>query len=84
MKERHRTQPRQPAATLNEVADLIDHIGKVAGIDHLGIGSDFDGFQGSIAGLEAVSKYAALLAELLRRGCSNADVKKIAGLMSCA
>ena len=81
MKEWRRLQPRQPAAaTLNDVADHIDHIRKVAGIDHIGLGSDFDGFHGAIAGLEDVSKYPALLAELLRRGYSKEEVKKIAGL----
>jgi len=80
MKEWRRAQPHQPRATLKDVADHIDHIRKVAGVDHVGIGSDFDGFHGAIEGLEDVSKYPALLAELLRRGYSKADVKKIAGL----
>lgn len=79
LKEWRRAQPRQPAATLKDVANHIDHLRKVAGIDHIGIGSDFDGFHGSIEGLEDVSKYPALLGELLRRGYSPADVKKIAG-----
>jgi membrane dipeptidase len=59
----------------------VDHIRKIAGIDHIGIGSDFDGFSSPPPeGLEDVSKYPALLAELLRRGYSKADIKKIAGL----
>jgi len=80
LKAWRRAQPRGPGATLNDVADHVDHIRKVAGIDHVGIGSDFDGFHGSTKGLEDVSKYPALLAELLRRGYSKEDVKKIAGL----
>ena len=73
-------RPRYQAAKLSDVADHIDHIRKVAGIDHIGIGSDFDGFRGSVEGLEDVSKYPALLAELLRRGYTEQDVKQIAGL----
>ena len=68
-----------PVATLSDVADHIDYISKVAGIDHVGIGSDFDGFRGPPAGLEDVSKYPALLAELARRGYTQEDLKKLAG-----
>ena len=68
-----------PKATLAQVADHIDHIRKVAGIDHIGIGGDFDGITEVIAGLEDVSTYPALFAELLRRGYSEDDVQKIAG-----
>ena len=69
-----------PRSTLAQVADHIDYIRKVAGIDHIGIGSDFDGIDGQApAGLEDVSKYPALFAELLRRGYSDQDVEKIAG-----
>ena len=67
-------------AALSDVADHIDHIKKVAGIDHVGIGSDFDGFRGAIHGLEDVSCYPALLAELVRRRYSDAEIKKLAGL----
>jgi membrane dipeptidase len=70
----------QPTATLADVADHIDHVRQVAGIDHIGLGSDFEGFHGAVDGLEDVSKYPALLAELLRRGYSAEDLKKIAGL----
>ncbi len=66
-------------ATLAQVADHVDHIRKVAGIDSIGIGSDFDGVSTLPVGLEDVSKYPALFAELLRRGYSEADVEKIAG-----
>ncbi len=62
------------------VADHIDHIRQVAGVDHVGIGSDFDGIDIDAEGLEDVSKYPALTAELLRRGWSDEDIKKILGL----
>jgi membrane dipeptidase len=69
-----------PRVTLSEVADHIDHIAKVAGIDHVGIGSDYDGVDNSLPeGLESVADYPALLAEMLRRGWSDADVAKLAG-----
>jgi membrane dipeptidase len=69
-----------PKATLSMVADHIDHIRKVAGIDHIGLGGDFDGIDSVIEGLEDVSKYPALTAELLRRGYSDEDIRKILGL----
>jgi len=69
----------EPTATIPMVADHIDHIRQVAGIDHIGIGGDFDGIESTIVGLEDVSKYPALTAELLRRGYSDSDVKKILG-----
>jgi membrane dipeptidase len=68
-----------PRATLSQVADHIDHIRKVAGIDHIGFGGDFDGITEVVQGLEDVSKYPDLTAELLKRGYSDADVKKIIG-----
>ena len=70
----------EPRATLAQVADHIDHIRKVAGIDHIGIGSDFDGITSVPVGLEDVSKYPALTAELLKRDYADGDVKKILGL----
>jgi membrane dipeptidase len=70
----------EPRATLAQVADHIDHIRKAAGIDHIGIGSDFDGIDSVVRGLENVSTYPALTAELLQRGYSENDVKKILGL----
>ncbi len=66
-----------PRATLSQVADHIDHIRKVAGIDHIGLGGDFDGITSVVQGLEDVSTYPALVAELLRRGYADDDVKKI-------
>lgn len=69
-----------PRATLGDVADHIDHIREIAGIDHIGIGSDFDGISSTPVGLEDVSTYPALFAELLRRGYSEGDLEKVAGL----
>jgi membrane dipeptidase len=67
-------------ATLAEVADHVEHVRKVAGIDHVGIGSDFDGIDGTAPkGLEGVETYPALLAELARRGWSDSDLAKLAG-----
>jgi membrane dipeptidase len=68
-----------PTATISEVANHIDHIRKVAGIDHIGLGSDFDGITQKVQDLDDVSKYPNLIAELLRRGYSDGDIKKIAG-----
>jgi membrane dipeptidase len=68
-----------PRATLIQVADHIDHIKKVAGIDHIGLGGDFDGITQVVLGLEDVATYPDLIAELLRRGYSDDDVKKITG-----
>jgi membrane dipeptidase len=68
-----------PRATLAEAADHIDHIRKVAGIDHIGFGSDFDGITQVPQGLEDVSKYPSLIAELLRRGYKDDEIKKITG-----
>jgi len=68
-----------PRATLTQVADHIDHIRKVAGIDSLGLGGDFDGITQVVKGLEDVATYPDLIAELLRRGYSDADIRKITG-----
>lgn len=68
-----------PVTTLAQVADHIEHIRRVAGVDHVGIGSDFDGISDVPAGLENVSRYPYLLAELMRRGWSDADVARLAG-----
>jgi membrane dipeptidase len=69
----------RPDATLAQVADHIEHVRTVAGIDHVGIGSDFDGIGATPRGLEGVDCYPALLAELMRRGWSDADIAKLAG-----
>src|SRR5437879_7036721 len=71
---------RVPQATLAQVADHIEHIRDVAGIDAVGLGSDFDGITEVPVGLEDVSKFPDLLAELLKRGWSEQDVRKVAGL----
>ena len=68
-----------PRATLSDAADHLDHIRKVAGIDHIGLGSDFDGITSVPEGLADVSKYPALIAELLRRGYKDDEVKKLLG-----
>ena len=69
-----------PRATIADAADHIDHIRKIAGIDHIGIGGDFDGITTVVEGLEDVSTYPALSAELLRRGYKDDDIKKVLGL----
>ena len=66
-------------ATLSDVADHVDHIVKVAGIDHVGIGSDFDGITSPPEGLQDISKMPSLVAVLLKRGYSEPDIKKILG-----
>jgi membrane dipeptidase len=68
-----------PKVTLDQVADHIEHILKVAGVDHVGIGGDFDGIEDVIEGLEDVSTYPALFAELARRGWTEDDLRKLAG-----
>jgi membrane dipeptidase len=67
------------ASTVADVADHIEHAVRVAGIDHVGIGSDFDGVSGPPNGLDDVSKMPALIAELMTRGYSDRDLKKILG-----
>ena len=69
-----------PRATLSDVADHIEHVIRVAGVDHVGIGSDFDGIESTPVGLENVSAYPALFTELARRGHSDEALRKIAGL----
>lgn len=65
-------------ADVKKVADHIDNVVKLAGIDHVGIGSDFDGVGNSLpTGLKDVSDYPNLIAELLRRGYSESDIEKI-------
>jgi len=79
MNEYRKSHPL-PKATIKLVADHVDHVRQVAGVDHVGIGSDFDGIDIAPDGLEDVSKYPALTAELLSRGWSDEDVKKFLGL----
>ena len=70
-----------PGGTIGEVADHIDHIREVAGIDHIGIGADFfdAGATSMVPGLTDVTRYPYLFAELLRRGYGEEDLLKIAG-----
>lgn len=68
----------KPRATVQQVADHIDHIRKVAGIDHIGLGGDYDGMDSAPVGMEDVSGYPNLFIELAKRGYSQADLQKIA------
>jgi membrane dipeptidase len=65
--------------TVSDVADHVLHVVELAGIDHVGIGSDFDGISSGPTGLEDVSSYPNLIEELLRRGLSEDDIRKICG-----
>lgn len=67
-----------PRATLSQLADHVDHVRQHAGIDHVGLGADFDGMNQTTQGLDDVSQYPALFVELARRGYSQADLEKIA------
>lgn len=67
----------QPLGTVSDMADHVDHIRKVAGIDHIGIGGDYDGIPGGPVGMEDVAGYPALFTELARRGYSQVDLEKI-------
>jgi membrane dipeptidase len=78
-REQWRAAHPAPAATLEQVADHIDHVRRVAGIDHVGLGSDFDGITRTPRGLPDVSSFPALTAELLRRGYTDEDAKKVIG-----
>jgi membrane dipeptidase len=69
---------KAPKATLAQVADHLEHVRKVAGPDHVGLGGDYDGNDNWPVGLEDVSKYPDLFAELVRRGWSDEDLKKLA------
>jgi membrane dipeptidase len=73
-------QAAAPRATLAQIADHVEYIRKIAGVDCVGVGSDFDGITEVPLGMEDVSKFPDLIAELLRRGWTEADVKKVAGL----
>lgn len=77
--EEQRGRTPEPRASLADVANHIDHIKRVAGIDHVGIGSDFDGISSVPTGLEDVSTFPALFAELSRRGWTEEELRKLAG-----
>lgn len=68
-----------PIATVAEVADHVDHIARTAGFDHVGIGGDLDGIDVAPAGLNSVSGYPLLFAELIRRGWSDDQLARLAG-----
>jgi len=68
----------EPKATVVDVADHIDHVRRVAGIDHVGLGGDYDGMDTGPVGMEDVAGYPNLFVELARRGYSQADLEKIA------
>jgi membrane dipeptidase len=68
-----------PPVTVADVADHIEHVRQVAGVDHVGLGSDFDGIPEAPAGLDGPDKFPALLVELARRGWSDDDLAKVAG-----
>ncbi len=77
--EEIRAKTKMPPVTVAAVADHIEHVRKVAGVDHIGIGSDYDGNTNWPTGLEDVSMFPNLFAELIRRGWSDEDLAKIAG-----
>src|SRR5690348_3741984 len=68
-----------PRVTVSDVADHVDHVAKVAGYDHVGIGGDLDGIESAPEGLGTVSGYPLLFAELIRRGWSDENLSKLAG-----
>ncbi|HCX31069.1 MAG TPA: peptidase M19, partial [Blastocatellia bacterium] len=70
---------RLPPVSVSRLVDHIDHIVKLVGVDHVGIGSDFDGVQSTLSDLADVSELPNLTRELLRRGYSESDVDKILG-----
>ena len=78
MQEWRASHPR-PQATIDDVADHIEHVRDVASIENVGIGSDFDGITETPVGLEDVSTFPALFAELIQRGWSDEDLAKLAG-----
>jgi membrane dipeptidase len=69
----------RPVVGIGDVADHIDHVARVAGHDHVGIGGDLDGIPRTPVGLEGVEAYPRLFAELIRRGWSDANLAKLAG-----
>jgi membrane dipeptidase len=72
---------QMPKVDYRKLLDHIDHIARVAGADHVGLGSDFDGISGMApAGMEDVSRYPTRGRGLMERGYSDADIRKIMGL----
>ena len=68
-----------PRATIADIADHMDHIKQVAGAEHIGMGGDYDGITETVIGLEDVSKYPDLLAELVKRGWTDTEIRGVAG-----
>jgi membrane dipeptidase len=64
---------------IGDVADHLDHIRKIAGATHVGLGADYDGITETVRGLEDVSKYPDLLAELMKRGWTDTEIRGVAG-----
>ena len=77
--EEWKTKNPEPKATITDLANHLDHIKNLIGADHIGIGSDFDGFTGVVEGLEDCSKFPNLFAELARRGWTEDELEKLAG-----
>jgi membrane dipeptidase len=76
----YRSKLPYPYASASDVTDHIDHVVKLVGVDHVGIGSDFDGVGDSLPeDLQDVSTFPTLIAELLRRDYSEADIRKVLG-----
>ena len=80
MRAAFRAAHPMPKATIADVVAMIEHVRDVAGVDHVGIGGDFDGIDETVQGLEDVSTYPKIFAALIQRGWSDADLKKLAGL----
>jgi len=72
-------EAKLPVPSFERIADHIDHVIKVAGVDHVGLGSDFDGIDSAPRGMEDASKLPNLVRELARRGYSEEDLEKIVG-----
>ncbi|MEO6580178.1 MAG: dipeptidase [Sphingomicrobium sp.] len=68
-----------PPVTVKDVADHIDHVARIAGYDHVGMGADLDGIPATPTGLEGVETYPIVFAELIHRGWSDANLAKLAG-----
>ncbi len=77
--EAWKAKTKRPKATLKQLVDHIDYLKKTIGVDHIGIGSDYDGIRSVPTGLEDVSTFPELLAELFARGYTRTEVEKIAG-----
>jgi membrane dipeptidase len=76
---REELRATMPKVTVAAVADHIEYVRKLAGVDNIGIGSDYDGNDNWPEGMEDVSTFPVLFAELIRRGWSDEDLMKIAG-----